>query len=117
MSRARWCCLTAVLAVVLGLFCAPAATADPGTGTGTVLAATAAGTTGIPGCDRNRDHDGTDPVLPVRTRAPYDQAPGPAAGGLPAATDRGRVPSPVRLAVHGPGPATPTPVELSVLRV
>ncbi|MFD9501017.1 hypothetical protein [Streptomyces sp. NPDC060035] len=115
MSRARWCCLTAVLAVVLGLFCAPAATAVD-TGTGTVRAVSAAGNTGIPGCDRNRDHDGTDPVLPARTRAPHDQAPGPAAGGLPA-TDRGRVPLPVRLAVRGPGPATPTPVELSVLRV
>ncbi|MFD4690295.1 hypothetical protein [Streptomyces sp. NPDC058463] len=115
MSRARWCCLTAVLAVVLGLLCAPATAA--GTGTGTVQAVAAAGNTGIPGCDRNRDHDGTDPVLPVRTRAPHDQAPGPAAVGLPAATDRARVPLPVRLAVRGPGPATPTPVELSVLRV
>ncbi|MET7368455.1 hypothetical protein ABZS61_21890 [Streptomyces sp. NPDC005566] len=115
MSRARWRCLTAVLAVVLGLLCAPAAAA--GTGTGSVPAVTAAGNTGIPGCDRNSDHDGTGPVLPARTRAPHDQAPGPAAVGLPAVTDRARVPLPVRLAPRGPGPATPTPVELSVLRV
>ncbi|MFE2018098.1 hypothetical protein ACFW9O_08625 [Streptomyces sp. NPDC059499] len=114
MSRARWRCLTAVLAVVLGLLCAPATTAA---GTGTLPAVAAAGNTGIPGCDRNRDHDGTHPVLPARTRAPHDQAPGPAAVGLPAVTDRARVTLPVRLAVRGPRPATPTPVELSVLRV
>ncbi|WP_405389582.1 hypothetical protein OG596_17690 [Streptomyces sp. NBC_01102] len=113
MSRAQWCCLAAVLAVVLGLFCAPAATAAV-PASGPVVAAAA--DTGIPGCDRNRDQDGSDPVLPARTRAAHDLAPGPVAAGLPAAAGRACPPA-VRLAVRGPRPATPTPVELSVLRV
>ncbi|GAA2956736.1 MULTISPECIES: hypothetical protein [Streptomycetaceae] len=114
MSRTQWCCLAAVLAVVLGLFCVPGATAAV-TAPGPVVAA--AGDTGTPGCDRDREHDGTGPALPAPTRAAYDPAPGLAAAGLPAATGRGPAPPAVRPAVRGPRPATPTPVELSVLRV
>ncbi|MFD4031286.1 hypothetical protein ACFWVP_12345 [Streptomyces sp. NPDC058637] len=112
MSRAQWCCLVAALAVVLGLLGAPAVTGAVPV-SGPVVAAAA--DTGIPGCDRNRDHEGSDPVLPARTRAAHDLAPGPVAAVLPAA-GRDRPPA-VRLAVRGPRPATPTPVELSVLRV
>ncbi|MET9660377.1 hypothetical protein [Streptomyces sp. NPDC006510] len=42
MSRTQWCCLLAVLAVVLGLFCGPA-TAVPGGGTSAVVVADATG--------------------------------------------------------------------------
>ncbi|MDQ0794992.1 hypothetical protein [Streptomyces sp. B1I3] len=112
MSRTQWRSLVAVLAVVLGLLCVPAAAAA-GPVTAEVVAA--AGDTGIPGCDRTRDHDGSGPALPARPHAAHDQAPGPAVGGPPAATGRGHAAE--RVAVRGPGPATPTPVELSVLRV
>ncbi|MEU5718632.1 hypothetical protein AB0G71_23230 [Streptomyces sp. NPDC020403] len=114
MSRTQWCSLMAVLAAVLGLLCAPASAAAGTAAPGVVAAA---GDTGIPGCERTGDHDGTGPALPVRARTAQDQAPGPAPWSLPAATGRGPAPLPARLAVHGPRPATPTPVELSVLRV
>ncbi|WP_069171484.1 hypothetical protein [Streptomyces griseus] len=114
MSRTQWCSLLAVLAVVLGLLCAPAAAAGGTPATGVVATA---GDAGIPGCDRTGDHDGTGPALPARTRTAQDQAPGPAPWGLPAAAGRGPAPLPACLPVHGPRPAAPTPVELSVLRV
>ncbi|MFI5771820.1 hypothetical protein ACIA74_25435 [Streptomyces sp. NPDC051658] len=132
MSRTQWCCLTAVLAVVLGLFCGPA-TAVPGGGapaTAVVAAATDADAPAdagpavaapverhpAPGCRKTRKHDG-EPALPGRARAGYDQAPGLAGWGLPAATGQGPVHPPVRLKLRAPAPAAPTPVELSVLRV
>ncbi|MFD7621326.1 hypothetical protein [Streptomyces sp. NPDC059802] len=131
MSRTQWCCLTAVLAVVLGLFCGPA-TAVPGGGapaTAVVAAATGADAPAdagptvaapadrhpAPGCRKTRKHDG-EPALPGRARAAYDQAPGLAEWGLPAA-GQGPVHPPVRLKPGAPAPAAPTPVELSVLRV
>jgi hypothetical protein len=122
----------AVLAVVLGLFCGPA-TAVPGGDA--VPAAVVAGVTGVdapagsgpvvvadtdghptPGCRKTRKPDG-EPALPGRVRAAYDQAPGLAGWGLPAAIGPGPVHPPVRLNLRAPAPAAPTPVELSVLRV
>ncbi|MEV7715162.1 hypothetical protein [Streptomyces sp. NPDC088270] len=144
MSRTQWCCLTAVLAVVLGLFCGPATAAPGGVASMTAVAAAAthpdasATTDGpmsadaqadpgpavaapadrppAPGCRKTRKHDG-EPALPGRARAAYDQAPGLAGWGLPAAIGQGPVHPPVRLKPSAPAPAAPTPVELSVLRV
>lgn len=130
----------AVLAVVLGLFCGPA-TAVPGGGAPATAVAPATVTTLVadatsadaradsgpavvtaddrhsaPRCGKTRKHDG-EPALPGRARAAYDQAPGLAEWGLPAAIGQGPVHPPVRLKLRAPGPAAPTPVELSVLRV
>ncbi|MER6717295.1 hypothetical protein [Streptomyces halstedii] len=176
MSRTQWCCLAAVLAVVLGLFAAPvtagagravarvpapapavagpvpvagspagpgvagpapdARQADPAPGR-TDSADSASATAkapvgavpvragaddgprdpGVPGCDRDRGHPGAGPVLPARNRVPHDQAPGCAVSGPVAATGRGLLPAPVRIAIRATRPAAPTPVELSVLRV
>ncbi|MCX4970422.1 hypothetical protein OHA98_37855 [Streptomyces sp. NBC_00654] len=161
MSRTQWCCLTAVLAVVLGLFCGPAATAVPAArdtavavpavavpvgvaaavsdagadadagvdgstavpdvsaaaGDTAVLAGEDRGGSGIPGCGKKRSHDGTEPAAPVRARAPNDQAPGLVQWGLPAAIGQEPARALVRIRLCVPAPATPTPVELSVLRV
>ncbi|MFF0507529.1 hypothetical protein ACFYUH_28570 [Streptomyces fimicarius] len=70
----------------------------------------------VPGCGKLRDHDG-EPAVPSRARAGHDQAPGLAPWGLPAAT--GALPAEPRpgIRVRAPVPVTPTPVELSVLRV
>ncbi|MGW1411845.1 hypothetical protein [Streptomyces sp. NPDC002403] len=131
MSRTQWCCLMAVLAVVLGLFCGPGRTAPadgtPASASATAVVAAATDTDTpvvatdsdrhpTPGCGRTRKHDG-EPALPGRSRAAYDQAPGLAEWGLPAATGQGPVHPPVRLKLRAPAPAAPTPVELSVLRV
>ncbi|MFD5504581.1 hypothetical protein ACFWJS_33535 [Streptomyces sp. NPDC127061] len=133
MSRTQWCCLMAVLAVVLGLFCGPA-TAVPGVDAAPTPAAVVAGAPAAdapadsvqvaadtdghptPGCRKTRKPDG-EPALPGRARAAYDQAPGLAGWGLPVATGPGPVHPPVRLNLRAPAPAAPTPVELSVLRV
>ncbi|MGY3681619.1 hypothetical protein [Streptomyces sp. TE33382] len=153
MSRTQWCCLTAVLAVVLGLFCGPAATAAPVVARDTavvvpagaaavsgadasdavsalsavsgvpaaddtaVLAGEDRGGPGIPGCGKKRNHDGTEPAAPVRARALNDQAPGLVQWGLPAAIGQEPARALVRIRLCAPAPATPTPVELSVLRV
>ncbi|MEV5199156.1 hypothetical protein [Streptomyces sp. NPDC053720] len=150
MSRTQWCCLMAVLAVVLGLFCGPA-TALPGGDAAPAAVVAGAGAAGAdapadfgpvvvgvtgtdapadfgpvvaadtdghptPGCRKTRKPDG-EPALPGRARAAYDQAPGLAGWGLPAATGPGPAHPPVRLNLRAPAPAAPTPVELSVLRV
>ncbi|MFJ1617712.1 hypothetical protein ACIODT_32915 [Streptomyces sp. NPDC088251] len=143
VSRTQWCCLMAVLAVVLGLFCGPAtavagAGAPAGTGDGGRVAAAAAGAGparaalpdgpapavasavdrhGVPGCGKGRKQGRGEPALPGRARAAHDQAPGLAEWGLPAATGQGPVHPPVRIRLRGPASAAPTPVELSVLRV
>lgn len=140
MSRTQWCCLAAVLAVVMGLFCGPAATAATLTGA-TVTGAHGAPShgaaavsspavptavssvdedrrgSGIPGCGKKRGHDGTEPAVPARTRTAHDQAPGLVHWGLPAAVGQEPPRSLVRIRPRAPAPATPTPVELSVLRV
>lgn len=72
---------------------------------------------GIPGCDRNRDHGGDQPGVPARSRAAHDHVPGIAGSGPPGIAPREAAPPALRIAVRGPEPATPTPVELSVLRV
>lgn len=92
------------------------ATVVPGTRT-VVALASADGGDGIPGCDRNRGRDDGEPGVPARSRAPHDHAPGITGGGPPGIMGRAAAPPLVRLAVQGPEPATPTPVELSVLRV
>lgn len=137
MSRTQWCCLAAVLAVVMGLFCGPAATVTGAQGTSTqgapargsaAVSAPAVSATvpsvdedrrgsGIPGCGKKRGHDGTEPAVPARTRTAHDQAPGPVHWGLPAAVGQEPPRSLVRIRPRAPAPATPTPVELSVLRV
>ncbi|WP_432149281.1 hypothetical protein [Streptomyces sp. bgisy029] len=155
MSRTQWCCLTALLAIVLGLLCgpvgaapsyadaspsesvavatgaaapapaapAPAAPApapavkavDAGT-PATAVRAAAAPDPGVPGCGKPGDHD-SEPAVPARARGAYDQAPGLAPWGLPAATGALPAVEPLGIRVRAPVPATPTPVELSVLRV
>ncbi|MEV8456163.1 hypothetical protein AB0467_27560 [Streptomyces sp. NPDC052095] len=133
MSRTQWCCLTAVLAVVLGLFCGPGR-ADAGSTTAPVAAGmtvpAAAHPAGpdvqvaapdsdrrpTPGCGRTRKHDDA-PALPGRSRSAYDQVPGLTGWGLPAATGQAPARPPARLGQRAPVAAAPTPVELSVLRV
>lgn len=149
MSRTQWCCLTALLAVVVGLLCGPVAgssaarvsTGSPspsavsaraeteataGAGAAVRVATTAAPApvieasdagTRAPGCGKPSDHEG-EPAVPPRARAAYDQAPGLAPWVLPPATT-GALPAeePPGIRARAPAPATPTPVELSVLRV
>ncbi|WP_406421079.1 hypothetical protein OH809_20385 [Streptomyces sp. NBC_00873] len=120
MSRTQWCCLVAVLAVALGLFSGPttAVTAATASGdSGTAVAAPAVGGQGVPGCGNGTTHDSTEPGVPVRARAAHDQAPGLAEWGLGTAPGQGPAEPRVRVGLRGPEPATPSPVELSVLRV
>ncbi|MEU0356937.1 hypothetical protein [Streptomyces cyaneofuscatus] len=139
MSRAQWCCLTALLAIVTGLLGGPAGAgpsyagavpsyADASPSEGVVEAAEVTATepapvveafdagTPVPGCRRPGDHD-SEPAVPTRARAAHDQAPGLAPWGLPAATGALPAEPPSGIRVRAPVPATPTPVELSVLRV
>ncbi|PJN28679.1 hypothetical protein R1Y80_17245 [Streptomyces sp. JL1001] len=136
MSRTQWWSLTALLAVVLGLVCGPTAFASAGSGTpaapvarvaqAQTLAAVAdapapvAEATGerapVPGCGKLRDHDG-EPAVPSRARSAHDHAPGLAPWGLPAATGALPAEPPPGIRARAPVPYTPTPVELSVLRV
>ncbi|MGW8487850.1 hypothetical protein [Streptomyces sp. NPDC055886] len=160
MSRTQWWSLTALLAVVLGLLCGPAAfaagggagAAAPGafapTASAQAFAASApraaasatsapsasaafsvahdqasasvaeapdAGTP-VPGCGKLRDHDG-EPAVPSRARAAHDPVPGLAPWGLPAATGAPAAEPPPGIRATAPVAYTPTPVELSVLRV
>lgn len=138
MSRTQWWSLTALLAVVLGLLCGPTAFASAASGTpaapvarvaqAQTLAAEAeadapapvAEATGerapVPGCGKLRDHDG-EPAVPSRARSAHDHAPGLAPWGLPAATGALPAEPPPGIRARAPVPYTPTPVELSVLRV
>lgn len=72
--------------------------------------------TPVPGCGKLRDHDG-EPAVPSRARSAYDQAPGLAPWGLPVATGAPPAEPPPGMRARAPAPYTPTPVELSVLRV
>ncbi|MET9927569.1 MULTISPECIES: hypothetical protein [unclassified Streptomyces] len=143
MSRTQWCCLTALLAIVMELLCgplvaapsyadasssegvavaveaaAPAAVAEPfdANTPATAVRAAAAPDPGVPGCGKPGDHD-SEPAVPTRARGAYDQAPGLAPWGLPAATGALQAEPPPGIRVRAPVPATPSPVELSVLRV
>ncbi|CAM5673713.1 hypothetical protein SCALM49S_10014 [Streptomyces californicus] len=71
--------------------------------------------TRVPGCGKFRDHDG-EPALPSRARAGHDLAAGLAPWGLPEAGAPSAAP-PAQIRGRAPAPYTPTPVELSVLRV
>ncbi|MGW6587314.1 hypothetical protein [Streptomyces sp. MCL20-2] len=138
MSRTQWWSLTALLAVVLGLLCGPAASAaaagvSPGVSSAPVTHVAQAAqdraqahhvpvaeATGerapVPGCGKLRDHDG-EPGVPSRARSVQDHAPGLAPWGLPAATGALPAEPPPGVRARAPLPYTPTPVELSVLRV
>ncbi|MFD3958003.1 MULTISPECIES: hypothetical protein [Streptomyces] len=147
MSRTQWCCLTALLAVVMGLLCGPVGAssaagspspvavsaretpeATAGASTAVRVATTFApapapvveaadADTRVPGCGKLRDHEG-EPAVPTRARAAYDQAPGLAPWALPPATTGAlSAGEPSGIRARAPAPATPTPVELSVLRV
>ncbi|MER6698007.1 hypothetical protein ABT289_12580 [Streptomyces fimicarius] len=142
MSRTQWWSLTALLAVVVGLLCGPAASAmssDAAPGALGPAASSPASASAsapaeartraqapvaeaadpgipVPGCGKLRDHDG-EPAVPSRARAGHDQAPGLAPWGLPAATGALPAEPPPGIRVRAPVPVTPTPVELSVLRV
>ncbi|MFF8985923.1 hypothetical protein ACF08E_21405 [Streptomyces globisporus] len=143
MSRTQWWSLTALLAVVLGLLCGPGAVAAvvPGASATTVTHVAQAQTAEavadasasvadahapvaeasgerapVPGCGKLRDHDG-EPVVPTRARSAHDHAPGLAPWGLPAATGALPAEPPPGIRARAPLPYTPTPVELSVLRV
>ncbi|WP_274031039.1 hypothetical protein [Streptomyces sp. MMBL 11-1] len=72
--------------------------------------------TRVPGCGKLRDHDG-EPAVPSRARSGYDQPPGLAPWGLPAATVVLPAEPPPGARARAPATHTPTPVELSVLRV
>ncbi|WP_306340939.1 hypothetical protein [Streptomyces sp. AS13] len=71
--------------------------------------------TRVPGCGKSRDHDG-EPAVPSRARAGHDLAAGLAPWGLPEAGAPSAAP-PAQIRARAPAPYTPTPVELSVLRV
>ncbi|ROQ67381.1 hypothetical protein EDD93_1811 [Streptomyces sp. 840.1] len=136
VSRSQWCCLAAVLAVVLGLFCgqsaagrasvaaapvtspAPAVVVAASSDPAPAVAVTVDSGDGVPGCGRGGKREGGEPAVPGRTRAAaQDQAPGLAGWGLPVATGPGPVRPPAPAALRGPDVTAPSPVELSVLRV
>ncbi|MCF3171312.1 hypothetical protein IPZ64_31135 [Streptomyces violaceoruber] len=71
--------------------------------------------TRVPGCGKFRDHDG-EPAVPSRARAGHDLAAGLAPWGLPEAGAPSAAPL-AQIRARAPAPYTPTPVELSVLRV
>ncbi|WP_416222912.1 hypothetical protein [Streptomyces sp. VB1] len=93
----------------------PGATGVRGTPSAPVAEAADAGTP-VPGCGKLRDHDG-EPAVPSRARSAHDQAPGLAPWGLPAATGALPAEPAPGTRARAPAPYTPTPVELSVLRV
>ncbi len=80
------------------------------------VAEAAGADTPVPGCGKLRDHDG-EPAVPSRARTSYEQPPGLAPWGLPAATGALSAEPPPGIRARAPVPYTPTPVELSVLRV
>ncbi|WP_344079859.1 hypothetical protein [Streptomyces crystallinus] len=109
--------LLIVLAIAAALLCggpSPAAAATPAEAPRTQLSTPVDGS---PGCKQGGKQDrGADPAAPVRARTAYDQAPAMGERLAPAALAAQAVEHrdpPVR----GPTRATPTPVELSVLRV
>ncbi|OCC07813.1 hypothetical protein [Streptomyces sp. PTY087I2] len=91
---------------------APASVADAGT----PVAEAAGERAPVPGCGKLRDHGG-EPAVPSRARSAHDHAPGLAPWGLPAATGALPAVEPPGIRARAPLPYTPTPVELSVLRV
>ncbi|MFF9080330.1 hypothetical protein ACF1BR_11675 [Streptomyces rubiginosohelvolus] len=82
----------------------------------TLEAEASGGRAPVPGCGKLRDHDG-EPAIPSRARSAHDHAPGLAPWGLPVATGALPAEPPPGIRARAPLPYTPTPVELSVLRV
>ncbi|MDX3771297.1 hypothetical protein OG963_24335 [Streptomyces sp. NBC_01707] len=109
MSRAQWCCPAAVSVVVPGLCRGAAAVGGGASQQAGTVAAPADDGRRVPGRGKGATRDGIEPGVPVRARAVHGQAPGP--------VGRGSAEPSARVGLEGPGPAAPTPVELSVLRV
>ncbi|WP_435238383.1 hypothetical protein [Streptomyces sp. YPW6] len=84
--------------------------------TGPAVAEAAGERAPVPGCGKLRDHDG-EPAVPSRARSSHDHVPGLASWGLPAATGAPSAEPTPGIRARAPVPYTPTPVELSVLRV
>ncbi|GAB2927892.1 hypothetical protein [Streptomyces sundarbansensis] len=95
---------------------AVAGSAAPEAVTGPVVAEAAGERAPVPGCGKLRDHDG-EPAVPSRARSSHDHVPGLASWGLPAATGAPSAEPTPGIRARAPVPYTPTPVELSVLRV
>ncbi|MEU3432040.1 hypothetical protein [Streptomyces sp. NPDC006863] len=90
--------------------------AAPEAVTGAAVAEAAGERAPVPGCGKLRDHDG-EPAVPSRARSSHDHVPGLASWGLPAATGAPSAEPTPGIRARAPVPYTPTPVELSVLRV
>ncbi|WP_432111066.1 hypothetical protein [Streptomyces sp. YPW6] len=90
--------------------------AAPEAVTGPAVAEAAGERAPVPGCGKLRDHDG-EPAVPSRARSSHDHVPGLASWGLPAATGAPSAEPTPGIRARAPVPYTPTPVELSVLRV
>ncbi|MFE9380534.1 hypothetical protein [Streptomyces sp. NPDC006855] len=84
--------------------------------TGAAVAEAAGERAPVPGCGKLRDHDG-EPAVPSRARSSHDHVPGLASWGLPAATGAPSAEPTPGIRARAPVPYTPTPIELSVLRV
>ncbi|WP_432078225.1 hypothetical protein [Streptomyces sp. YPW6] len=95
---------------------AVAGSAAPEAVTGPAVAEAAGERAPVPGCGKLRDHDG-EPAVPSRARSSHDHVPGLASWGLPAATGAPSAEPTPGIRARAPVPYTPTPVELSVLRV
>ncbi|MEU3322568.1 hypothetical protein [Streptomyces sp. NPDC006785] len=95
---------------------AVAGSAVPEAVTGAAVAEAAGERAPVPGCGKLRDHDG-EPAVPSRARSSHDHVPGLASWGLPAATGAPSAEPTPGIRARAPVPYTPTPVELSVLRV
>ncbi|MFD9909544.1 hypothetical protein [Streptomyces sp. NPDC059063] len=127
-ARTRWCPLVALLLVVLGALCGPAAAAERSTPPAAPAAPAAAAAPfvqgadghGVPGCGQGGDQDlGQRPAVPPRPGpsyelplAPYDVRAQAGVWGADQAVHA------AACALRAPPPLVPpSPVDLSVLRV
>ncbi|MFE3666489.1 hypothetical protein ACFXOR_26545 [Streptomyces sp. NPDC059164] len=107
---------TVIRAVTKAAVSEAATRAAPEAVTGPAVAEAAGERAPVPGCGKLRDHDG-EPAVPSRARSSHDHVPGLASWGLPAATGAPSAEPTPGIRARAPVPYTPTPVELSVLRV